>query len=525
MTQDICRIILPVILLVTSCTKKFDEINKPKAVLPESGINSATVGQAFAYAQYWGIGARYIQVEENLHGQIFAQYYTTNVGNFSTETYAANGSWVNLFWNDFYAAAALMQLTAERITAEEKLDLANAMTKVWRVVMYHRMTDYFGPIIYSQYGNGERVVEFDAQRDIYLDFFKTLDEAVAVLKANTGKTAFGTVDQVYRGDANKWLKFANSLRLRLAMRIVYAEPALAKAEAEKAVADGVMTSNADFAGVASTLNNPNIYSRITYLSNDYRASSSMISTMTGYNDPRLPVYFTPAATGGGFKGLRNGLTAAQRGIAVAPLTSFVGPQWISNPPRAGTLNPTRIMCAAELAFLRAEGALRGWNMGGTAKDFYNTGISLSLTENVSGIAPGVISAYQNSTALPVALTDTWNSPAMTNIPVLYDEAGSFERRLEQIITQKWLAVYPDGYEAWAERRRTGYPRGYALITSDEPMLSKTELARRLIFAPAETTTNPDGYATALSRLGGADNMKTRVWWDKKPLSDYPVPSN
>jgi hypothetical protein len=114
---------------------------------------------------------------------------------------------------------------------------------------------------------------------------------------------------------------------------------------------------------------------------------------------------------------------------------------------------------------------------------------------------------------------------MSNIPVLYDEAAGFERKLEQIITQKWLAIYPDGYEGWAERRRTGYPRGYALITSDEPLLPKTQLARRIIFAPAETTTNPQGYANALSQLGGADNMKTRVWWDKKPLSDYPEPTN
>ena len=518
-------IILAALVLATSCTKKFDDINAPKAVLPESGINSATVGQAFAYAQYWGIGARYIQVEENLHGQIFAQYYTTNVGNFSTETYGPNGSWVNLFWNDFYAAPALMQLTTERITAEEKLDLANAMAKVWRVVMYHRLTDYFGPIIYSQYGNGETTANFDSQKDVYDNFFKTLDEAVVVLKANAGKSAFANVDQLYKGDANKWLRFANSLRLRLAMRIVYADAAKAKAEAEKAVADGLIVSNADIAGISSTLNSPNIYSKITYLVNDYRASSSILSAMIGYNDPRLPVYFTPAAVGGTFKGLRNGLPAAQRGTAVAPSTSFVGPQWISNPPRAGTLNATRIMCAAEVAFLRAEGALRGWNMGGTAIDFYNTGINLSFTENVSGISPAVITSYQNSASLPSAMADAWNSPAMSNIPVLYDEGGNFEKRLEQIITQKWLSLYPDGYEAWTERRRTGYPRGYALITSDDPQLSKTELARRVIFAPAELTTNPAGYATAVSLLGGPDNMKTRLWWDKKPLSDYPTPTN
>lgn len=512
-------------VVLTACTDKFEEINTPSNLLSADKINASTVGQAFGYAQYYGLGARYIQVQENLWAQIYAQYFTSNNGNFSTERYTPNGTWVDLFWKEFYTGGAEMQYATEQVTEANNLTVANAIAKVWRVELYHRMTDYFGPIIYSQFGNGKTSVAFDSQQNIYTDFFKTLDEAVAVLKTNSTGFAFGNHDQVYRGNISQWLKFANSLRLRLAMRISYVDPAKAKTEAEKAVADGVITTNADNAGVASTLNNTNILSRITYLTKDFRASSGLISALKGYSDPRLSVFYTPAAIDGQYSGLRNGLIAADRGATNVSITSYVGPQWLGNPPRPGTTNPTIVLTASEVAFLRAEGALRGWNMGGTALSFYNEGIRLSLTQHVPAITATQITAYQTSLATPAALTDRWNSPAMSNIPVLYDAAGSFERKLEQIITQKWIALYPDGYEAWAERRRTGYPRGYAQIGSDNPDLSRTDLARRVIYAPSEVTTNKAAYDAALGLLGGPDDMKTRLWWDKKPLSDFPTPTN
>lgn len=518
--------ILLLSIAFTACTDKFDEMNTPTNVLSEDKITPATVGQAFGHAQYWGLGARYVQVQENLHGHLYAQYFTVMHPNFSTERYTPNGTWVDLFWKEFYISGALMQYETEQVTAANNMVLANAVAKVWRVELYHRITDYFGPIIYSQYGNKQASVSYDSQKDVYYDFFKTLDEAVAVLKQNPTGNAFGNHDQVYRGDVSKWIKFANSLRLRLALRIAYVEPAKAKAEAEKAIADGVILANSDNAGVASTVNNINILSRITYLA-EFRASSALMSALTGYNDPRLSIYYSPAAIGGGYTAARNGLPPSDRGTStVAPVTSFVGPQWLSNPSRAGTLNPSIVLTAAEVAFLRAEGALRGWNMGvGTPQTFYNEGIRLSLTQNVPAITSAQIAAYQTSTATPAALADKWNTPAMSNVPVLYNPAGSFESQLEQIITQKWIAIYPDGYEAWAERRRTGYPKGYALIGSDNPDLSKTDLARRVIYAPSEVTTNKVAYDAALLLLGGPDNMKTRLWWDKKPLSDYPTPTN
>ncbi len=511
-------------VIFTGCTDKFDDINTPENLLSEDKIDASTVGQAFGYAQYYGLGATQIQVYENLHADLYAQYFTATVANFSTERYTPNGTWVDLFWKDFYSNSAVMQFATEKVTLANNMPIANAIAKVWRVQMYHRLTDYFGPVIYSKFGNQATSVAFDDQKDIYYDFFKTLDEAVVVLKAGGAGYAFGNNDQLYQGNVAKWLKYANSLRLRLAMRLAYVDAAKAKTEAEKAVADGLILVNADNAALTSTLNNTNILSRITYLG-DFRASSGLMSALRGYSDPRLPVFYSPAVNGGQFVALRNGLPASDRGSTLAPITSFVGPQWLGNPPRPGTTNPTVVLTASEVAFLRAEGALRGWNMGGTAVSFYNSGISLSIGQHVSSATVGQIAAYQSSTATPMALADKWNSPAMSDIPVLYDAAGSFERQLEQIITQKWIALYPDGYEAWAERRRTGYPRGYALIGSDNAGLARTELARRVIYAPSEVTTNKVAYDAALGLLGGPDDMKTRVWWDKKPLASYPVPTN
>src|SRR5690606_14688452 len=151
-------------------------------------------------------------------------------------------------------------------------------------------------------------VPYDSQEAVYRSFFLTLDTAVAVLRENQSANAFGSHDQMYAGDVSKWLTFANSLRLRLAMRVGYVDPDLAKSEAGKAVAAGVMTSNDENAGVLST-DMAGFYNGLTtwtYIS-EFRASAAMISTLSGYEDPRLESYYNEAGDrlGGndGYKGL------------------------------------------------------------------------------------------------------------------------------------------------------------------------------------------------------------------------------
>lgn len=511
-----------------SCTDHFEELNTPQNIITAENVDGALLGQAFAQTQWTALAGNRYQVGQNLFADIYAQYFATTQPKFNSDQFQEIAGWPNWWYNEFYGDTAPQLLFVEQFTEENDMPVLNAVAKVWRVWMYHRVTDYFGPIIYSEFGSGETSVPFDSQEEVYRDFFATLDEAVAVLKQNSSANAFGSNDQIYEGDVAKWLTFANSLRLRLAMRVVYADETLAKTEAEKAVAEGVMMNNSDNAGVLATINSINNLSRWTYL-NEFRMSASMESTLKGYNDPRLGEYFNEAGDrlGGdrGYHGIRNGLPADLKVGEINDDHSFVGDRWL---PWAdgggGDTTPSAVMYAAEVYFLRAEGALRGWNMEGSAQELYNEGIRTSITQRTEA-SSAEIDAYISSTATPVPTEDQFDSPAMTNIPVLYQNGEDFETRLEQIITQKWLATYPDGREAWAERRRTGYPRGYAVINSLNPNVGTTDLMRRLKFTLVEIQNNEVAVEEARTLLDGPDDNHTRLWWDAKPLSLFPTPTN
>lgn len=523
-----------------ACTDHFDELNVPEGRLTIDNVDGSMLGFAFAQQQYWGMRSWY--QGNNLFAAEYAQFYSIIHPNFPSAQFEQPGSWTNLLFDGFYSTpgygAAANQLNfVEKYTAENNMEVENAVTKVWKVQLYHRQTDYWGPMIYSEFGNGKTSVKYDTQKEIYTDFFKILDEAATVLRANPTARPFGNNDLVFPGNVNGYLKWINSLRLRLAVRVAYVEPALAKQQAEKSIAapEGVMTTNADNALLKSTLNNLNKLSTITYIS-EFVMSATMASILNGYEDPRLPVYTQPCCGRlqvnkvGGLVGMRNGLPAGQRGTNLDRNYSYAGSKWLPI-ANGGTNEPDILMEAAEVYFLRAEGALRGWNMGGTANQLYNEGIRASLKHRTNA-SDAEINAYIISTKKPVApklangSADQFNSPPVTDIPVLFETAGGFERQLEQIITQKWLALFPiNDVEAWAERRRTGYPRGYAIIESRNPDVPATSLMRRLFYAPSAYTANGVATQAAVASLGGPDNNATRLWWDAKPLASYPVPTD
>ncbi|MCW3091496.1 MAG: hypothetical protein JWP81_2565 [Ferruginibacter sp.] len=497
----------------TSCTKNFDTLNTPPDKIVADNVGASLIGQAFAQCQYEGMyGHAYEwQQAQNLYADLYAQYFATTVDYFDSDQHLEIKSWSSVAWNRFYSTAAPQLYFVENLTKKNNMAIENAIVKIWSVQLYHRITDYWGPIIYSQFGNGKTSVSYDAQDAIYKDFIKKLDEAVAVLQQSTGNSgAFATSDLVYGGNVKKWLTFANSLRLRLAMRMVYVEPDLAKLEAEKAVAAGVMLNNADNAAVTTTLISRNPISEVIGWG-EFRMSATMQSTLTGFNDPRLSVFFSPVS-GGGYKGMRNGLPRTERANA-SNLFSNLGSMYF-DVVNGGTNPAIRVMSASEVYFLRAEGALRGWQMGGTADQLYNDGIKTSLKERTK-VSDAEINAYISSSNKPGAVNDKWNTPAMSDIPVAYQSAAGFEKRLEQIITQKWIALYPDGWEAWAERRRTGYPVGFPIVESLNPGVPVDKQMRRLTFTVGELTNNSEAVKAALNLLGGADVNETKLWWDKK----------
>jgi hypothetical protein len=518
---------------ITGCTKNFDELNTPKNLITVSSINTATLGPAFASAQYFGFigdGSGWELMQE-LHASIYAQLYTTTSAGFTTDAFLENASWVDAGWTSFYSKPAVMINFVENYTAQNNMPAENAVAKIWSIPIFQRITDYFGPIIFSQFGNGKTSVAYDSQEAVYNSFFSILDSAVMVLKQNTSALPFGTNDLIFQGNVNKWIAFANSLRLRLAMRIVYANPTLAQQQAEKAVADGTILNNAGNALMMTTANNLNYLTQWTYI-NPFCMSATDQSILVGFQDPRLTSFWAQggARTGGtlGYNGLRNGLTTLQRTTAIrsgAAGNSFVAKQFL--PLADGGANPPiPIITSAEVMFLKAEGALRGWNMGGTAQSFYEQGITNSLKYWTTS-TDVAISTYVNSTNKPSAVPDgivaaTFNTPPESDITVVYEAGAGFETRLEQIITQKWIDNFLSPWECWAERRRTGYPRGYAAVTSLDPTIPVTSIIRRMVYPPSEYSNNSAAVNASVSTLlNGPDKTMTRVWWDQKPLSDYP----
>ena len=509
------------LFIFSGCTEDFEELNTKPDVLIADNVDASLLGQAFAQAQYTGMHGLHwrFQISQSLFSDLYSQYFATTAANFDSDRYVEVGRWIDLAWGSFYGQAAPQIKFVEDLTAENGLTVENAVVKIWKVQAYHRQTDYWGPIIYSQYGNGETSVGYDTQESIYRSFFTTLDEAVGVLKSNTGASAFGSNDQIYGGNVAQWLRYANSLRLRLAMRVKYADPALAQAEAVKAINDGVIESNADNAFILTTPNSLNPYSTITNWG-EFRMSALMESVLKGYGDPRIGEYFNPAEAGDQdgdgipYEGLRNGQAKVDKVPALNSNNSDMNTRWL--PIGRGGANPSiKVMVAAEVFFLRAEGALEGWSMGGTAEELYNAGIAASMEEY--GFTGAPVADYQASTATPAAVGDVSNTQATTDIPVKFEAGADKERQLEQIITQKWIALYPDGWEAFAEVRRTGYPKLIPLLNSENPDLAPTDIFRRMTYVDSELSNNAEAVAAAqsLPELGGGDKNNTKVWWDKK----------
>lgn len=498
-------------LSISSCTDKFEEYNTNPTKLTE--LDASGVGNAFAAAQYRGLTASW-QTYQSLFGDLQSQYFANIAQNFGSDRNVMVGNWLNGAWNGFYGSAVpplLGVLDNTKPGGKAENPAIFAIANIWKVRMYLPRTDYWGPIPYSQVGNGLKKVEYDSQEFIYKDFLALLKKGAADLEPYRGKNILGNNDQIYGGNVDNWILFANTLRLRIAMRMSGVEPALAKTEAESAVAGGVLTTNAQDAFFKVTANSFNTLNQATAW-NEFRMSSAMESVLKGFNDPRLPKYYAPVpGTTGTFRGLRNGYSQVELGRPenLGTATSNVADVFL---PANQAVQPIGVIMSAEAWFLRAEGALKGWNMGtGTAKSFYEAGINASMRQwGVTDAA--AIAAYTNGSTTPIPLVDAVNTPALSDIPVAWSATPA--KQLEQVLTQKWLALYPDGLEAWAEYRRTGFPKLYPRINSESTVVAKDAVLRRTPYTIGEAQTNAAGLATGVAKLGGPDNEATRLWWNK-----------
>lgn len=508
----------------SSCTKKFQEYNTN----PNSATGSQLQGDFANVAGYLPNMQLNIvttvnynfQLQESLNGDIFSGFMMADEAfdGLNNDTYHMRPDW-NATAFDIAYSSIMNNWLQVKLHATPAQSHFVAIATILKVEGMHRVTDIYGPLPYTRFATSPFSTPYDSQQAIYSSFFNELDTAVTTLtsyvKANPGLTPLKSFDLIYSGDYTQWIRFANALRLRLAMRIAYADPVLAQAQAEKAVSNsyGLLVTPSDNADVnmvnSITYNNP--FWSICYQYNDISMGAPMESILTGYNDPRLPAYFVPSTlVPGVYKGIRIG-------IAGPDYNSYANFSLLNFKQNS----PIQLMTAAEGYFLRAEGALRGWNMGGgTPQSFYEQGVNTSFAQyHVS--SPSYLTD-NTSTALPY--TDPVNpvnnvpagSPYLNKITIKWDPSASFEQSLQRIVTQKWIALYPDGMEGWAEFRRTGYPVLLPVVVNNSNgTISTTAFIKRLPFPADEFTHNPAGVAQGVALLGGPDNGGTRLWWDKK----------
>lgn len=508
-------------VLLFGCTKNFGSVNTDANSL--SSVGSNEYPYMFSYALMTPtLSPDNFEIGEGTIASVYSQFFSQAAHSFPTDRYVVVQPWMPACWNPVYINAAPQLKTI--ISNTDAQSAENALANIWWVWMFHRVTDYFGPVPYFDAASGKTSVAYTPQDSIYYDFFKKLDNAVTVLKNHTGEKPFGSYDLVYgkkTDPVSAWIKFANTLRLRLALRISKVNPTVAQQQAEAAAAAGTMDNVNDDAYMPKNTVNYNEFNGLAVTAgwDDIRMSSAMESILKGYSDPRLSVYFQPAVATGNYSGARNGMYTSEKIIDQNSrlFTSNLGTRWTYwdlnvNDWKTHYDVPQDIMHAAEAYFLKAEGALNGWNMGGaSAQSLYETGIATSMAQ--WGITDAtVISNYIKNTATPVALNDYFNSPAVNDYPVQWSGNTTMQRK--QLAQQKWLALFPDGMEGWSEVRRSGYPELYHVIHSDNPDITPDKFIRRMPFLTTEVQTNGAAVTNAIQMLGGPDNVTTPLWWDK-----------
>lgn len=499
-------------IIMTSCVENFEKFNTDPNGIPDDKVDPLTVLkplQRRVFEKY--------QTAQNLSADAYAGYMmcpTPFMADYNLNYFLVD-SWNRDGFDPAYVIIMSPILKLAKLRTREKFPDLWAIALIIKVEAMHRVTDKFGPIPYSKVGISQNATPYDSQREVYAQFFLELDTAVNNLKTfvndHPGETPFRDADLSLNGDYTRWIKFANSLRLRLAMHIVKADPVLAKIEGEKALNDdiGLMSDPSDDVAIATTNGKSDLY-QMTHDWDDNRINASILSYLVGFNDPRLPIYASPA-TDPAFPGQYIGIRI---GAAIDSKDTYKTYASLNTEKTFLDFSPQPVMCAAESWFLKAEASLRKWNGAGDAQTNYETGIRMSVSQWNVGIGDYLMDNTSTQANYVDPKNSANDSPALSTVTIKWDENLDHEQKLEKIITQKWLAMFPEGQEAWTEFRRTGYPRLFTVVNNKSGGQIDTDIQiRRLRYPQNEYNTNQTELNNALELLGGPDHGGTRLWWD------------
>ena len=523
--------------LFTACD--FQKVNTNEfELLPEEGLmDGISIGGPITAMQkcVFPVGtqadgtsvANRYQTAYNLAADCWSGYFgqNNNWGGPNNLNYFLKDGWVASSYTESYSTVVPLWQDLKGKT-ETQFPEVFALAQILKISAWHKATDMFGPIPYKEAGKGLITVPYDSQEEVYKSMFKELSDAIEVLTKyadNGNSKLLPNADAVYAGDVHKWVVYANSLMLRLAMRVYYADAALSKKYALQAVnhSYGVMKSKDDEAKMerGASLEFKNNLDVLINQYNECRMGSSMLAYLGGYQDPRLPKYFNTSTVS---QAVTVGTYGKYSGVPTGHDVSSNDAFRDSSRPAITSTTPTYWMRASEVYFLLAEAALHGFAVGGTAESLYEKGIEMSFEEN--GIASSEVADYMSSGLKPSAYSFHLTNPGVNvDVPAVTEAttawSGTDEEKLEKIMIQKWIALYPNGQEAWTEYRRTGYPKLHSVVTNYSNGEVDSEVGIRRMRFPTNKSTSAEDIANLESARkllrGGLDKAGTRLWWDNK----------
>jgi hypothetical protein len=546
------------LLLSNACTKKYETLNTDPRLVTADLVN---VGYLLTNVEANGIVSAG-SYGNGTYGAFCGMDVRSDDNPFTNA--ASPGEWDFQYTNQLNNLSNIIQLIEGKTN---KADFVNheaiaRILKAWDVSL---LTDTYGDVPYSESSLPiDKVIlspKYDTQQSIYTDLFKELKEAAAQL--DDSKDSYGSADLVYNGDTGKWRKLANSLRLRLALRVSYVDPALATAQMSDLSETDLLATLDDDAFVKNNTDfpdhlNPRYYRIINYgtVQESVQAHKVLVDILRndGINeDPRIGIYAdTVTAT---FKGgtSANGYPFPNIDYRGQPTLGNVTEEYkypwgfntvsqLSDLWRAPVVAPAIMKCS-EVYFALAEARLRGLlpaaGFNSDPNFYYQKGIDAGIEwakwfySLVAPQIPDLMKNYLHYEGHYGVIGAQWTDADVQNYlsykeikdakitafkaTPIYTLTGSNDAKLEMIMNQKLIALYPHEFQGWCEYRRTGYPaQGLSPDVNSE---LKGKVPRREKYPVSEQTTNSTNYNDALSRIG-VDSRLSKFWWDANPASPH-----
>ena len=515
--------VMTTLLMVNSCDKGFEEMN-----INPNAYTEPDLGSLFAYSiiRRAGSGSQDVNRVNIKHLSGAMQYFSTLALNWFGEKQIINEQSGNYFEEAYRNHGHELSIVLSYTEDNPQLVNLNAMAKIWKVFILHRVVDGYGDVPYTEALQAENKIykpKYDKQSDIYPMMLQDLEAAIKQLDAS--KPTIGSADIIYGGNIDKWKKFGYSFMLRLGMRLTKVDPAMAETWVKKAIAGGVIESIADQAILKHQYTNSNNWNmnaaelkRESYPeglqgTSNIKIGTTFLDLLKAHNDPRISFYMT----------LWEGNIEARQLAVISETTkpelqkaippgydpvtiTQVIPNWSStlmkeySEPNMATMThraaPSTFMSASEVQFILAEAVLRGWKTG-DAETHYHNGIRANMESSYS---------YPNYNIEPMYLTKAKIDAYIAAHPL---NGADFKAKMEQIHTQFYLSffMYHDYFEAWSNWRRTGIPE----IKVAPYILSSTNghPIRRLLYSVEEWSMNKENVEAAVKNQG-PDSFLTRV---------------